>query len=69
MAGVRRFILFILGAVCLIGAITEDPIHVTSLVVGLLLMGVITWEQIAVSFGRDGHPERNAAAAEKPPGY
>ena len=52
MAGLRRGILFLLGIVCLIGAVTEDPIHLTSLFVGLLLLGVITWDQLAATFGR-----------------
>ena len=53
MAGLRRGILFILGVACILGALVEDPIHVSSLVVGLLLMGVITWDQIATGLGRD----------------
>jgi hypothetical protein len=56
-AGIRRVILFLLGIICLIGAITEDPIHLTSLFVGLMLMGVISWDQIVATFGRDGHDD------------
>jgi hypothetical protein len=53
VAALRRGILFLLGAICLLGAIFEDPIHLTSLFVGLMLMGVITWEQISATIGRD----------------
>ena len=53
MAGVRRFILFLLGVACFLGALLEDPIHLTSLFVALLLMGVLTWDQVASTFGRD----------------
>ena len=55
MDAVRRVILFCLGVICVVGAMVEDPIHLTSLFVGLMLMGVITWEQITVMIGRDGH--------------
>ena len=65
MAGVRRVILFALGVLCLIGSLAEDPIHVWSMVVGLLLMGVLTWEQIEGWFGRNGH--HNTPDATKPP--
>jgi hypothetical protein len=46
--------LFLLGALCLLGAIFEDPVHLTSLFVGLMLMGVISWDQIQASIGRNG---------------
>jgi hypothetical protein len=58
MAALRRGILFILGIVCLLGAILEDPVHLTSLFSGLMLMGVITWDQLASTVRRYDDQER-----------
>ena len=66
MAGVRRAILFILGIVCFLGAIVEDPVHLTSLFVSLLLMGVLTWDQIASIARRNGHHEGDPNAQRSP---
>jgi hypothetical protein len=62
---VRRVILFILGIACLIGSLAEDPIHIWSMVVGLLLMGVITWDQLAHTFRRYDEQERLAHDDER----
>lgn len=57
MNEVRKGICFILGILCVVGAIVEDPIHLWSLIIGLLLMGVITTEQIFFLFNRSDSKE------------
>jgi hypothetical protein len=54
---VRRGLLFILGAYLLIYALTVDAVQLGVLIAALLLMGVITWDQITMTFGRDGHDD------------
>ena len=46
MQNVRRVVLFILGIVVLLAAVTADPVHLFALLAALLLLGVVTWDQI-----------------------
>jgi hypothetical protein len=54
---VRRGLLFVIGAYLLIYALTVDAVQLGILIASLLLMGVITWDQITATFGRDGHDD------------
>jgi len=67
MDGARRAILFLLGVLCFIGAIVEDPVHLTSLFVSLLLMGVLTWDQIATTIRRNGHNDTRTTDDQRSP--
>lgn len=54
MQNARRVILFILGVVLLLSAIAADPVHLSVLLAALLLLGVVTWEQIEAIIRRNG---------------
>jgi hypothetical protein len=47
--------MFCIGAYLLIYALTVDAVQIGILIASLLLMGVITWDQIIASLGRNGH--------------
>jgi membrane-bound ClpP family serine protease len=53
MNWVRRAAMFCVGVYLLIYSLTVDAVQIGITVAALLLMGVITWDQIAASFGRD----------------
>jgi hypothetical protein len=55
MDWIRRALLFGLGVYLLIYSLTVDAVQLGVFIVSLLLMGVITWDQISETFGRDGH--------------
>jgi len=46
LQNLRRVVLFILGIVVLLAAVTADPVHLFALLAALLLLGVVTWDQI-----------------------
>ena len=56
---VRRGLMFCIGAYLLIYALTVDAVQIGILVAALLLMGVITWDQITASFGRNTPEEHH----------
>jgi hypothetical protein len=45
--------MFVIGVYLLIYSLTVDAVQIGITVSSLLLMGVISWDQIAASFGRD----------------
>jgi hypothetical protein len=47
--------MFVIGVYLLIYSLTVDAVQIGITVSSLLLMGVISWDQIAASFGRNGH--------------
>ena len=54
MAGVRRVVLFILGVYLIIYALTVHPVQIALIITALLLMGVVTWDQLADTIRRNG---------------
>ena len=64
MAGARRVILFMLGVYLLIYAVTVHPVQIAVVVAAFMLMGVITWDQMASMVRRD---RSEANVVEHPP--
>jgi hypothetical protein len=62
MSWVRRAAMFVIGVYLLIYSLTVDAVQIGITVSSLLLMGVISWDQIASSFGRGGddHADKEA---------
>jgi hypothetical protein len=65
MAWMRRACLFVLGVYLLVYSLTVDAVQLGILVSALLLMGVITWDQIAASFGRNNKEENSDSGISK----
>ena len=57
----RRAFLFALGVFLLVYSLTVHPVQIALVIAALLLMGVVTWEQIATIWRRNGetHDQRS----------
>jgi len=53
----RRIVLFLLGVFLLIYAMSVHPVQIALVVAAFLLMGVVTWDQLAGMIRRNGHTE------------
>jgi hypothetical protein len=69
MSWVRRAAMFVIGVYLLIYSLTVDAVQIGITVSSLLLMGVISWDQIASTFSRGGQEDRTERQPDDPPAH